>query len=64
MDLDAEGFAGADPATVASQAGIVLRGWLRAATERPLTDVEARLRALLTESGPEPMEIDAAGETG
>lgn len=63
MDLDAQGFGGADPATVASQAEIVLRGWLRAATERPLTDVGARLRALLTDGGPETTEIDAAGET-
>ncbi len=62
MDLDARGFGAADPTTVASQAEIVLRGWLGAATERPLMDVEARWRALLTESGPGSMETDAAGE--
>lgn len=62
MDLDAQGFGAADPATVASQAEIVLRGWLRAATERPILDVEARWRALLAEGRPDSTEVYAAGE--
>lgn len=62
MDLNAEGFAGADPGAVASQAEAVLRGWFGAATERPLADLEERWRALLMAGSTEPMEPVAPDE--
>lgn len=62
MDLTAEGFGGAEPETVASQAEIVLRGWYCAATEHPFVDMEERWRVLLTGDGTNSIETVAAGE--
>ncbi len=54
-DLDVEGFDGADPAAVASQAAVVLRGWYRAATEHPVENFEVRWRAALAQNSAELM---------